>query len=339
MISSGVVQIRGSGTGTNPSVICQPLRSPESPYAKFGPGSSSTLPAKLGPRLFNQNRFFRGGVENVGPKFHIDSSEHRGDALNLNQTDSSKNRDVYHDESAQQFPDLNAHQPRHLQRPRSATITQDHFIGPIINPASTLRHHHLHQIHETSTTTTDNINQPLDHDQLMHGAGPGTRSSSEEANSDHSNGGYFSEDSSQSITDLYGSPLELKVQIRQCSDEGILRKNLSQDNLLRSDYISRPNENCKYGTWLAQSCLKTPQLESNPNQCLMLSHLPFHRFTPTRKRGVQIPTTLHTRPENGHQTTWGRCNRREAAQTDSEVSGQYIGELGRSSMRNAGVSG
>ena len=39
-------------------------------------------------------------------------------------------------------------------------------------------------------------------------------------------------------------PFELKVQIRPCFDEKILKKNLSQDNLLRADYISRPNEKC-----------------------------------------------------------------------------------------------
>lgn len=46
--------------------------------------------------------------------------------------------------------------------------------------------------------------------------------------------------------DLCGFPFELNVQIRPCSDEKILRKNLSQDNLLRADYISRPNEKCTF---------------------------------------------------------------------------------------------
>lgn len=59
------------------------------------------------------------------------------------------------------------------------------------------------------------------------------------------NAGFLSQDNSQSITDLSGSPLELRVSIRQCSDENILRKNLSEENLLASNYISRPNEKCK----------------------------------------------------------------------------------------------
>lgn len=38
------------------------------------------------------------------------------------------------------------------------------------------------------------------------------------------------------------TPFELRVQLRPFSDEKILKKNLSQDNLLQADYISRPNE-------------------------------------------------------------------------------------------------
>lgn len=75
------------------------------------------------------------------------------------------------------------------------------------------------------------------------------RSNSEDnsnASSEPSGEDYYSEDSNQSIMDVCGSPLELKVQIRQCSDEKLLKKNLSQDNLLAADYISRPNDKCKY---------------------------------------------------------------------------------------------
>lgn len=42
--------------------------------------------------------------------------------------------------------------------------------------------------------------------------------------------------------DICGFPFELKVQIRPCHDEKVLKKDLSQDNLLKADYISRPNE-------------------------------------------------------------------------------------------------
>lgn len=38
------------------------------------------------------------------------------------------------------------------------------------------------------------------------------------------------------------SPFELRVQLRPFSDEKMLKKNLSQEKLLRADYISRPNE-------------------------------------------------------------------------------------------------
>lgn len=110
-------------------------------------------------------------------------------------------------------------------------------------------HHHHHSSNQAKLLTTD--------ESAIHGQecnrtafdlDRDSRGSSEEnsnASSDHTNGGYFSEDSSQSITDLSGSPLELKVQIRQCSDEKLLKKNLSQDNLLGADYISRPNDKCK----------------------------------------------------------------------------------------------
>lgn len=62
--------------------------------------------------------------------------------------------------------------------------------------------------------------------------------------------GYHSEDdedSRHSMTDscAVASPFGLEVQIRPFSDEKVLKKNLSQDNLLKADYISRPNEKCK----------------------------------------------------------------------------------------------
>lgn len=43
----GVIQIRDTGRGF-PPVIYQPLRSPKSPFGKYVPGSSSTLPARFG---------------------------------------------------------------------------------------------------------------------------------------------------------------------------------------------------------------------------------------------------------------------------------------------------
>lgn len=109
------------------------------------------------------------------------------------------------------------------------------------------RHNQDHQNHQQILTTDETSTGHLDHNHSS--VDRDIRSSSEEnsnASSDHTSVGYYSEDSSQSITDVCGSPLELKVQIRQCSDEKILKKNLSQDNLLQADFISRPNEKCKY---------------------------------------------------------------------------------------------
>lgn len=148
-------------------------------------------------------------------------------------------------------------------------------------------HHHHHQQHQTHCNDRD------------------IRGSSEEnsnASSDHSNGGYFSEDSSQSVTDLYGSSLELKVQIRPCSDEKILKKNLSQDNLLRADYISRPNEKCTLSFSLVCFSNQNPAQYTNILYYI-LSLYPIsiqnnnnnnHRSSLARERRVQISATLHS---------------------------------------------
>lgn len=128
-------------------------------------------------------------------------------------------------------------------------------------------HHHHHHLHQ-SILTTDEASKDLNkHNHSS--VDRDIRSSSEEnsnASSDHTSGGYYSEDSSQSITDVCGSPLELKVQIRQCSDEKILKKNLSQDNLLKADFISRPNEKCKL---LQERLMENPK---NFPQFLLYSH-------------------------------------------------------------------
>lgn len=102
---------------------------------------------------------------------------------------------------------------------------------------------------QTAATGFDDIQQLTDdavcggHSAISQAEAAGT--CEENSNSSDQTCGYFSEDSNQSITDICGSPLELKVQIRQCSDEKLLEKNLSERNLLEADYISRPNEKCK----------------------------------------------------------------------------------------------
>lgn len=250
----------------------QPLRSPKSPYAKYGPGSSSTLPAKLGARLMNQTKNIN--FNNGGGK----------DTLGIgNLSESNANQDKFDPEDTSLWPRFlqsprSPHDSKHPQQQQqqqsSLTTTNittknnnkrqieqaphlDHSID--LNDSSAqhaLDHHHHMQRHNQhhfkhhhqSILTTDET--PEGHPEHNHSSvDRDIRGSSEEnsnASSDHTSVGYYSEDSSQSITDVSGSPLELKVQIRQCSDEKILKKNLSQDNLLKADFISRPNERCKY---------------------------------------------------------------------------------------------
>lgn len=302
MIITGVVQIRESSTGTYPSLVYQPLRSPKSPYAKFGPGSSCTLPAKLGARLMNQSLVYNNNrlkskrllndsnvikegclsVYNNDEIIEDQLTTHNDDISGINKNISEEAtsllpRFLHHSSSSTQL----IQPPKHsasccivnktnnndnlleLDDIQHSILTDDINSDVIgnnnhLNYTQQQQHQHqqlndLQQIHHnhqqiTATDKSDNKNQHCKHVHHQAGVDRTIRSSSEEnsnASSDHSNGGYFSEDSSQSITDLYGSPLELKVRIRQCSDEKLLKKNLSKDNLLQADYISRPNEKCK----------------------------------------------------------------------------------------------
>lgn len=250
------MQIRETGTGTYPPVVYQPLRSPKSPYAKFGPGSSCTLPAKMGARLLMDQI-----VVDNGPKLDRTCCADRvvqSGLQGVDETDSIVPQ--------LQFDPNPALLPRFLHSPKNPKASRqsipashdDHLIDLNDNTESSHQHHHFntnhhHHHHHSSShqhnqiITIDDTEHPTKHNHPS--VDRDIRSSSEEnsnASSDHTNGGYFSEDSSQSITDLYGSSMELKVQIRQCSDEKILKKNLSQDNLLKADYISRPNEKCEY---------------------------------------------------------------------------------------------
>lgn len=279
------MQIRETGPGNYPPVVYQPLRSPKSPYAKLGPGSSCTLPAKLGARLLSnqlnvcnkekplteRDSSIRQQLANIDVCPEDACSQRKSAIINkrnkqqrailnvnahdtdgqrtgadIDETDLEDAQDVTLMPKFLQHSALNDNHQQQmlLQESSSSSITShDQLIHDDL--IHDLRH--KHRIHHHQETTTDNSNEANDHNErFIHSAADrGIRSSSEENSNASSNGGYFSEDSSQSISDLSGSPFELKVQVRQCSDEKLLKKNLSQDNLLRADYISRPNEKCK----------------------------------------------------------------------------------------------
>ena len=229
-----MVQIRETGAGTYPPVVYQPLRSPKSPYAKFVPGSSSTMPARLDARLMSQQQTLASDLERANALKRLND---QAKEIGMDQShDVIPLRDQPEPDASMLVPRF-LHSPKNPHHKRSAT-SHDHTIG--VNKTRQDHYSSQHQHHQISAS------QEESEDHAKHERH--TRSCSEEisnASSDNTNGGYFSEDSSQSITDLCGSPMELKVQIRQCSDEKILKKNLSQDDLLRADYISRPNEKCE----------------------------------------------------------------------------------------------
>lgn len=273
-------------------MVYQPLRSPKSPYAKFGPGSSRTLPAKF--RANRHTKKAETGYEDSTtiktPRRSLVPLEHRreddGRLADLTEIDklsriaegdldfdtsilprflhspeelvTSPNNNHLH--LAEPNYDNDHHDQRvklRLQQPQlhlpqqSSTLTTDNQneVNKIKQQQQQLHQDNLHQHHfETISKRKPSINSNINHDQRCLSEAD-NRSSSEDysnASSDQMSCGYFSEDSNQSITDLCGCPLELKVQVKQYSDEKLLKKNLSQDNLLNADYISRPNEKCKY---------------------------------------------------------------------------------------------
>lgn len=267
------MQIRETATGTYPPVVYQPLRSPKSPYAKFGPGSSCTLPAKLGARLLmdqivvdtgaklNQARCGDGVVQSgvvgvdetdsIEPQLQFDANSTLLPRFLHSTTDPkslSQSPPASHSDHLIDLND-NTEPSRHLHHSHHFNSHHPHHHNHLHHHHHCQHHHHSNHSHHppNDIVTIDETEHPVKHDHPS--VDRDIRGSSEEnsnASSDHTNGGYFSEDSSQSITDLYGSSMELKVQIRQCSDEKILKKNLSQDNLLKADYISRPNKKCEY---------------------------------------------------------------------------------------------
>lgn len=247
----GVVQIRETSTGTYPPVVYQPLRSPKSPYAKFGPGSSSTLPAKFGNRLLNQRTQHQ-------PQSRATSGCDAAKARRLNEIARKIS-------SGKQSPVTDKVSSDLIVEIASQTDNRNHLeelkdeFEPIINDNALIS---PEDVQLASTINEDSARQLR-----------GCSEDDSNASSDH-NSGYFSEDSSQSMADLSGSPLELKVQIRQCSDEKILKKNLSQDNLLKADYISRPNEKCM--------CIIQ-------KRCLFLKHFRENLFSPTNPHSIIIP--------------------------------------------------
>lgn len=255
------MQIRETGTGNYPPVVYQPLRSPKSPYAKFGPGSSCTLPAKLNARLLMDQIVVNNGAKLNQPC--CGNEVVQSGVVGVDETDSIVPR-LQFDANSTILPRFlhSTTNPKSL-RQSTPPSHSDNIIDLNDNTESNHHHQHHHFInhhcqHHHHNNHSHQHNQIITIDETEHPAkhnhpsvDRNIRGSSEEnsnASSDHTNGGYFSEDSSQSITDLYGSSMELKVQIRQCSDEKILKKNLSQDNLLRADYISRPNKKCEYAS-------------------------------------------------------------------------------------------
>lgn len=254
------MQIRETKAGTYPPLVYQPLRSPKSPYAKCGgPGSSCTLPAKLGARLMTQSLAYN--QRRPKPKRLLTNE--------LSNCSQSKSAGVAEENSLleqRQQPDAATLLPRFLHSDYSDSYypsdrqlrkTSSHRSDNHPNTTSYSRQQPQHDHHTTTNLSVHDEEARDNHPNLAHhldqnSVDRNTRSSSEE-NSNASSGGYFSEDgSNQSITttttssEICGSPFELKVQLRQCSDEKILKKDLSKDNLLGADYLSRPNEKCKF---------------------------------------------------------------------------------------------
>lgn len=293
------MQVRETGAGTFPPVLYQPLRSPKSRYAKLGPGSSRTLPAKFGARLSSivPDECRVGATELCRNAPHLEADDQvaccsegideidRGDMdsstkkLNVNlsgqlldgEQELAADAEMVIPKFSRSSPKDSAHTCPRLKRqmhrsvPKNDMDQQNHQQHqPHLLEFEETQHPHLittdeldrldypgHYQHQQQRLHNRHNHHHLNHHQqhhhhhhrhYSHHYGEETRSSSEENSSDHTNGGYFSEDSSQSVTDLCGSPLELKVQIRQCFDEKVLKKSLSQENLLKADYISRPNE-------------------------------------------------------------------------------------------------
>lgn len=284
------MQIRQNGSGANPPLVYQPLRSP-----KFAPGSSSTLPAKLSTKsqskladrcalaqedLKTTGKFLKLGPSRslnkparlTGKQAHSSRELNRISEKELDNDESTLPTFLHSTTRASSPPlaplDMQPlasgvspssqasleHKP-HFNNQQSETKLRRKQTS---TPPTTddYRHHYKkssrnQQTSENGATTSvnnNNNNNNIDtHDQACL-TEVDNRSSSEDnsnASSDLMSCGYFSEDSNQSMTDLLGCPLELRVQVKQYSDEKILKKNLSQDNLLRADYISRPNDKCK----------------------------------------------------------------------------------------------
>lgn len=294
------MQIRENGSGPNPPLVYQPLRSPRSPHAKFGPGSSSTLPAKLSTNkqsklTVDQRATVKDEFESsvkllkLGPRRSLSrpckqtnndtnrllsEQEPLNRELNrISERDFDSEGSILHSAPSNMACPLLA-SPQSQQQPASGepidqanndylSQAKVHGSKPIF-PATTnedirlRKDYYRHHLRETSgdqqtsannsiTTTINNNNNNNNHDRACL-TEVDNRSSSEDnsnASSDLMSCGYFSEDSQQSMTDLCGCPMKLRVQVKQYSDEKVLKKNLSQDNLLRADYISRPNDKCK----------------------------------------------------------------------------------------------
>lgn len=278
------MQIRENGKGTYPPVVYQPLRSPKSPYSKFGPGSSCTLPAKLGARLMNAKNDRARTKRLLNDSLNTNRQnnpipEHKQESSNLLQSTEETNADLllprFLHHPAYTYTTYNTNNDRKL--PYYQQRNHEDHLGVLHNNNNDDSFSQSSSTTTTTTTTTTTATIDQEHYSLKstnkNKLNHNTRGSSEEnshSGSDHSNGGYFSEDSSQSVTDLCGSPFELKVQLRQCSDEKILKKNFSSENLLKADYISRPNEKCKYDR-IRPRCLNAMSLHIiNPLHYIVL---------------------------------------------------------------------
>lgn len=226
------MQIRETGTGSYPPLVCQPLRSPKSPYARYGPGSSNTLPAKFNAR-------FKGHTNLAPPVGRIKTQRNTSSAISdCNQSKSN---------AIDQGDTLSNVKSRDVTDSIRSPTEQNHE-DTLIRPTP------IYCVHDDQSAAigfddirlvTPEANNCIKPQNII--VDREIRGNSEEnSNSSDQTCGYFSEDSNQSITDICGSSLEMKVQIRQCSDEKVLEHNLSERNILDADLISRPNEKCKF---------------------------------------------------------------------------------------------
>lgn len=270
-------------------------------YAKYRRTASSTLPAK----------FRSSSQPTMQPTNLMDCSSHPSSQQHQRPSAKPQLETISDSANLRSVGSL-LNQSKPFER---ASLPSLEFLPQIHNSSSTVSHQHQHQINhhhihnhddKASSNRAYTTLQPIPIESIretsadqeerhsLRSLDSDARASFEE-NSDHTNGGYFSEDSSHSVTDLSNQTpqLELKVQIRECSDEKLLKKNLSQENLLRADYISRPNAKCKCVTSFCFSG-QLPLIANSsysPTLCVFRFQ---HRPAPVGECSLRVPDALHT---------------------------------------------